>query len=192
MKLIRHIYDWMASKVHTRYAIWWLAGLFFIEASCFIIPVDPLLILFCLERQKRSLFYASIATISSVLGGIVGYVIGWRLWESIGIVLVKWLISETTFENIRLKYALYQTWAVLIAGFTPVPYKAVTISAGFCRLPFIPFILFSILARGARFFLIAGTIRLWGPQIKIFIDRYFNLLVVLFATLVLFFAWILT
>jgi membrane protein YqaA with SNARE-associated domain len=161
MKIIRTLYDWMGTKVDSYYANTWLSLLFFIEAF-FFIPVDPLLILFCVQKNKRSLYYATVATLSSVIGGFVGYMIGAVMWNSIGIKLVSWIISEQTFHNAVLKYKLYQNWAVLIAGFTPLPYKAITLSAGFCNLPLIPFLVFSLISRGARFFLVAGIIRIWG------------------------------
>lgn len=185
MKFIRDIYDWMGRKVDQPYAVAWLFALFFIEASFFFIPVDPLLILFCVQNRKRSFFYATVATIASVLGGIGGYIIGSTLWLSVGFPLVSWIISEETFNHVVAQYSLYESWAVFIAGFTPIPYKAVTISAGFCKLPFIPFVGYSILARGARFFLVAGAIRLWGVAIKRIIDDYFNYLVVAFTILLI-------
>ncbi len=181
MRSIRRVYDWFGTRVHSPYAYWWLVGLFFIESSFFFIPVDPLLILFCVEDKRRSIFFATIATLASVFGGIFGYLIGWLLWDSIGITLVRWIISEATFAHVVGKYTLYQAWAVFIAGFTPVPYKAVTISAGFCKLPFIPFVFYSAISRGLRFFLVAGSIRLWGDHIKIFIEKYFNYLVIVFT-----------
>lgn len=190
MRIIRRLYDWMGEKVRSPYANWWLASLFFIEAF-FFIPVDPLLILFCIENRKRSLSYATIATLSSVAGGVFGYSIGALMWESVGIKLVNWVISEQTFLNAVGKYKLYQNWAVLIAGFTPLPYKAVTLSAGFCKLPLLPFISFSLIARGARFFLISALIYRWGAHMKHFIDRYFSQLVLLFTVLVVASFWIL-
>ncbi|MFH1462016.1 MAG: VTT domain-containing protein [bacterium] len=190
MNIVRKIYDWMESKVYSKYANIWLGALFFIEAV-FFIPVDPLLILFCVTNNKKSIRYATIATVSSVAGGIFGYMIGNIMWQSIGIKLVSWFISEQTFNSAILKYKLYQNWAVLIAGFTPLPYKAITLSAGFCQLPIIPFIFFSFIARGARFFLVASTIRIWGPQIKHFIDRYFNQLVILFTIVLIASFWLL-
>jgi len=183
MNFIRKVYDWMGKKVYSKYANLWLAGLFFIEAV-FFIPVDPLLILFCVQNNKKSLKYATIATLSSVTGGVVAYGIGKLMWDTVGINLVKWVISETAFNTAVLKYKLYQNWAVLIAGFTPLPYKAVTLSAGFCGLSLAPFILYS-------FFLVAGSIRIWGPQIKIFIDRYFNQLVILFTIILIASVWLL-
>lgn len=190
MKFIRAIYDWMGAKVESAYATTWLSFLFFIEAF-FFIPVDPLLIIFCVQKSKKSLYYAAVATLSSVAGGFVGYMIGSVMWNSIGLKLVSWIISEQTFHSAVLKYKLYQNWAVLIAGFTPLPYKAITLSAGFCKLPIIPFLVFSLISRGARFFLVAGIIRIWGAQIKYFIDRYFNQLVILFTVLLILSIWLL-
>jgi len=181
---LKKIYNWMGKKTYSRYADQWLAALFFIEAV-FFIPVDPLLMLFCIENRKKSLYYASIATVSSVMGGIFGYFIGAFLWGSVGVKLVSWFISEAAFGRAVQTYKFYQNWAVLIAGFTPLPYKAITLSAGFCQLPIIPFIVCSLISRGARFFLVAGLLRIWGGQVKYFIDRYFNQLVVLFVALVI-------
>ena len=184
MRFIRRIYDWMSIKVKSPYANAWLAFLFFIESSIFIIPVDPLLILYCISNRTRVYYYAIVTTISSVIGGLFGYLIGAVLWQSIGTILVKWLISEQAFFSFVEKYKTYQHWAVLAAGFTPIPYKAVTISAGFCKLPVLPFVINSFIARGARFFLIAWAIKHWGSRIEIIIDRYFNHLVLLFIILV--------
>lgn len=184
MKVIRKTYDWMGNKVESKHALFWLSILFFVEAI-FFLPVDPLLVLFCVQNNKKAFLYATIATISSICGGIAGYLIGSLMWQSVGIKMVSWIISEATFNSAVLKYKLYQNWAVLIAGFTPLPYKAITLSAGFCNLPILPFILFSLISRGARFFLIAGTIYIWGTQIKNFIDRYFNQLVLLFTVLLI-------
>jgi membrane protein YqaA with SNARE-associated domain len=185
MNIIRRIYDWMGSKVGSPWANAWLLLLFFIESSVFIIPVDPLLILYCVKHQKRSFYYATLATIASVLGGLFGYAIGAVMWHTVGTWIVQNLISQHVFDGVAAKYAIYQHWAVLIAALTPVPYKAVTISAGFCHLSLPSFILFSILGRGLRFYLLAGLIYKWGERIQAFIDRYFNLLAVAFIFILL-------
>ena len=190
-KWVRTTYDWMGRKVNAPYADAWLGFLFFLEAFCFIIPIDPLLIVYCIHNKHKSLYYATISTVSSVAGGVVGYFIGYFLWDSVGAKLVYWVISPATFEGARQKYELYQHWAVLIGGISPFPYKAVTLSAGFCKLSLGPFIIFSFIARGLRFYLIAGAIKAWGSQIKFFIDRYFNQLVVLFVSMVMLFVWLL-
>lgn len=181
MKVIRKAYDWMGSKVGSPHADLWLVFLFFIESSFFIIPVDPLLILYCIAHARRALYYATLATGASVLGGLFGYAIGAVMWKSVGAVLVKWLISEHTFAHLVSNYKQYEYWVVLLGAFTPIPYKAITISAGFCGISLFPFVFCSIIGRGARFFLVAGAIRLWGPGIKTFIDVYFNQLVIAFS-----------
>ncbi len=183
MNVVRKVYNWAESKVDSPFALWWLAFLFCIE-SIFFIPIDPILLLYCLGNIKRSFFYATVATVSSVVGGVMAYFIGAWMWQSLGSSLVTWLISEQTFNSMLLKYKLYQNWAILIGGFLPIPYKAITLSAGYCRLDLFSFILFSFIARGARFFLMAGAIKIWGNGIRILIDKYFNQLVILFIILV--------
>ncbi len=140
--------------------------------------------LYCIEYQKRSYYFALVATVASVLGGITGYFIGAALWASIGQFLVSMILGQQAFDNAVAYFTDYQHWTVLIAGFTPVPYKAVTLGAGFCKLPLVPFIVNSLISRGARFFLIAGIIAIWGKQMKEYIDRYFNILAVAFVILV--------
>jgi len=188
--MLRRIYDWMGKKTESPHAKLWLSFLFFIEAV-FFIPVDPILILFCIQKPKKSFLYATIATISSVAGGLFGYFIGATLWNSVGIKLVDWAISKATFQKAVLSYKLYQNWAVFIAGFTPLPYKAITLSAGFCKLALLPFVFFSFVSRGARFFLTAGLLSIWGSQVKNFIDRYFNQLILLFVALIVIGFWFL-
>jgi len=186
--MLKKIYDWMGTKVHSRFATPFLAFLFFIEAI-FFLPTDPILILFCLERREKAYWYATVSLIASVCGGMAAYWIGLTLWDTIGpqilhTKLVSCIISQETFEYLCFQYDQYSHWAVLIAGFSPLPYKAATLSAGFCQISFAPFVVFSVLARGARFFLVAWTIKTWGKQIKKYIDRYFNLLVVLTIVIV--------
>lgn len=190
MNAVKNWYNWMGRQVHTSYAIPVLLLMFFIEATIFFIPVDPLLILYCLEHRTRSLYYALLATLASVIGGIFGYLIGFTLWQTVGQFIVNVIISPATFAKVVQWFTNYESIAVLIAGFTPVPYKAVTIGAGFCKLPLSPFIIYSFIARAARFFLLAGIIRIWGNQIKEYIDRYFNLFVFLFLGIVIGGIWL--
>jgi len=185
--MLKKIYDWLGSKVHSKYADPFFCILFFLEAIV-LVPVDPILILYCLENRKKALQYAAMATLSSVAGGITGYLLGSFLWNMAGQQIlqfrfVAYVLPEKTFLYLKSLYHQYATWAILISGFTPIPYKAATLSAGFCKLPLIPFIIFSAIARGARFFLVAGLIKLWGVHIKGFIDKYFNLLAMLFVFL---------
>lgn len=189
MNILKKIYSSCGRMVHTPYAMPLLAFLFFIEAI-FFIPVDPILIVFCIEKRHRSLLFALIATCASVAGGLAGYYIGYAIWETIGQTIIAYIISPDRFEQLIHTYTKYESWAVLIAGFTPLPYKAVTLTAGFCKLPLMPFIICSFIARGARFFCVGTIIYIWGETIKEYIDQHFNLLVGLFATVVMVACWL--
>lgn len=192
MNVLKRTYHWMGMHVHSPYATPVLALFFFIESSIFFVPVDPLLILYCVEHRNRVWYYATIATIASVIGGLFGYVIGFLLWQTIGQFIVHYIISPTIFNKVVQSFTRYESIAVLFAAISPIPYKAVTIGAGFCKLPLIPFIIFSIIGRGFRFYALAGIIYIWGEQIKEFIDRYFNILVLLFLILVFGGMWLIT
>lgn len=191
MKFLKRIYDWMGRQVNTVYATPMLAFLFFIEASIFFIPVDPLLILYCTEHRQKSWYYATVATLSSVLGGLFGYLIGYALWQTVGSFVTTYIISPETFAKAVESFKYHENLAVLIGGISPVPYKAVTIGAGFCKLPIAPFVFYSIIARGARFYALAAIIYTWGDRIKIYIDRYFDILAILFLIVVLGGIWVL-
>lgn len=182
MSSVRRIYDWMGSRVYSRYADITLGILFYLEAI-FFIPTDPMLIIYCIERRDKAYYYATIATISSVLGGLTGYFIGYWFWHTMGqqIIhhpMVSYIMTPDTFTHLCGLYKKYEALAILAAAFTPIPYKAATLTAGFCNLSLMPFIVASLIGRGARFYLYAITISIWGKQIKQYIDRYFNLLVV--------------
>lgn len=195
MSSIKRLYDWMGTRVYSPYASHILAILFFLEAIVFI-PTDPMLIVYCLERQDRAYYYATIATLASVLGGLTGYGIGYMLWHSVGpqiinSAFVRYIMTPATFHYLCQLYKHYEAWAILAAAFTPIPYKAATLSAGFCNLSLAPFIIASLIGRGARFYLYAITISIWGHRIKEYIEKYFNLLV-MFAMIVIFTAiWLL-
>ena len=173
----------MGSKVHSKYSTLFLAAMFFVEAI-FFLPTDPLLILYCVERRHKAMFYGLVATVSSVIGGIAGYFIGLTVWETAGRKIISLFVTQGAFEEACAIYEHYEKYAVLVAGFSPLPYKAVTLTAGFCRLPLITFVICSLIARGARFMLVATVISIWGKKIKKYIDRYFNQLVVLFVLII--------
>jgi membrane protein YqaA with SNARE-associated domain len=190
MKVLKTMYDRLGAQVHSPYATPLLAFLFFIEAI-FFVPVDPLLILYCIEHRARAWYFATIATVASVAGGTLGYFIGLWCWNLIGQKMVLLLFSPTLFDQAVQYFKQYEIYAVLIAGFTPFPYKLITLGAGFCKLPLMPFLICSFIARGARFYLLAFIISIWGEQIKEYIDRYFNLFVLLFLAILLIVAWFL-
>ncbi|HEX7044163.1 MAG TPA: YqaA family protein [Burkholderiales bacterium] len=180
---LRRLYDWVLSLAQHPHAGLALFLVAFAESSFFPIPPDVLLIALALGLPQRAWRLALIATVGSVLGGIVGYGIGWGLMASVG----QWILDvyglHEQFERIRDWYLRYDLWAVLIAGFTPIPYKVFTIAAGAFDMDLWRFTGASVVGRGGRFFLVAGLIFYYGAPIKSFIDRYFNLLTVLFAVL---------
>lgn len=180
---IRWLYDWVLHWAETPYSVPALVGLSFAESSFFPVPPDVLLIAMCLSLPKRSLWFAAVCTAASVVGGALGYVIGWFLWEQVSGFFFTFVFSEHVFQVVAEKYNENAFWAVFTAGLTPIPYKVFTIAAGVFEINFNEFIFASILGRSARFFAVAGLIRVFGPPIRTFIDRYFNLLSILFVVL---------
>lgn len=188
MSGVKRVYDWMGNRVYSPYGDVILGALFYLEAI-FFIPTDPMLIIYCIERRDKAYYYATIATVCSVLGGLTGYYIGYTLWLTMGqqIIhhpMVSYIMTPATFNHLCGLYKKYESLAILAAAFTPIPYKAATLTAGFCNLSLMPFIIASIIGRGARFYLYAITISIWGKQIKQYIDRYFNLLVLFAMTVI--------
>ncbi len=155
-------------------AVYWLALVSFTESAFFIVPPDVLLAPMSLAKPHKAWHYASLTTIMSVLGGLLGYAIGVFAFEKIS----PWLLQSHyahAFEMTQRWFSEWGFWAILVAGFTPIPYKIFTISAGVAGMALIPFTLGSFLARGARFFLVAGLMR-WGgapfeAKLKQWMDR---------------------
>ena len=185
MKIFRNLYEWTLTKSSHKKAPWFLSIISFSESSFFPIPPDIILIPMVLAKKTKAFFYALICTISSVLGGVLGYFIGLILFNSIGIILINLYHLNDSINEFKNYYNLYGPWIVVIAGFTPFPFKVITIASGLFQLNFIIFILCSFLSRGARFYLVAGLLYLYGEKIRIFIDRYFNFLTILFLILLI-------
>ncbi|UCF19537.1 MAG: DedA family protein [Gemmatimonadota bacterium] len=178
---VRRLYDWVLGWAESAYGSAALFVLAFVEASFFLVPPDVLLIALCVGKPRRSLFFAGLCTAGSVMGGIFGYVIGYQLYEFIGRPIIEFYDAGAAFQRVGDLYKANLVMALGTAGFTPIPYKVFTIAAGAFAVPFLPFVAISAVSRGARFFLVAGLIRRWGPQIRTFIDRYFNLLTLVFV-----------
>lgn len=163
-----------------RHFDWLMAALFFSEAIFFPIPIDPLLILACLKKPYKSLYYGTIATIASVVGGVTAYWIGALLWNNLGLTLINVFTSPENFNAACFNLEAYEAWAVLIAGFTPFPYKVMALVTGFCQVSLGQFIIFSILSRAARFMLIAALAKRYGLKVQNYLDRYGTILIGLF------------
>lgn len=183
MGIGKKLYNWVLHWAETPYGVPALFLLALAESSFFPIPPDVLLIALALGLTRSSFRFAFICTVGSVIGGAIGYYIGWQLMESIGIPILEFYEVMNRFDWIAEKYRHYDAWAVGIAGFTPIPYKVFTIAAGASQINFTVFIITSFISRGARFFIVAGLIYFFGESIKNFIDKYFNLLTVVFTIL---------
>jgi membrane protein YqaA with SNARE-associated domain len=180
-QIVRNLYDWVLHWADTPYGMPALFILAFAESSFFPVPPDVLLIALAISIPTRAFRYALVCSIGSVLGGMVGYFIGFQFYELIGKPIIEFYHGEAKFEEIRLLYDQYGTWAVFIAGLTPIPYKVFTIASGVFQFKFLNFMLASIVSRSVRFFAVSALIWFFGPTIKSFIDKYFNLLVVVFT-----------
>jgi membrane protein YqaA with SNARE-associated domain len=180
---MRKSYDWVLHWAETPSAVPALFILAFAESSFFPIPPDVLLIALSISIPRRSFYYAGVCSVASILGGILGYYIGLEFMELIGNRILDFYGYMDEFQQVGDLYRAYDVWMVGLAGFTPIPYKVFTIASGAFEIPFFSFIAASLVSRSARFFLVGGLIYLFGAPVKEFIDKYFNVLTILFFVL---------
>lgn len=173
--MIRRLYDWTLSLANSPYALWALAFVAFIESSVFPIPPDLLMIPMIIAAPRRAFLIAGVATVASVLGGILGYAIGMFAMDTIGQPILSALGKAHAMEEFSVRFNDVGFWAVLIAGITPFPYKVITIMSGATGMPVLTFITTSILARALRFFIIATLLWKFGEPIKHFIEKRLSL-----------------
>lgn len=181
---LRRLYDWVLSWANRPGGPWALGGIAVAEASFFPIPPDVLLIPLCLGRPRRSWWFAAICTVGSVAGAALGYLIGAALYQTVGVPILELYGLTAEYDALGARYAQNLVLTLGVAGFTPIPFKVFTIAAGGFAVPFGPFLAISLVSRGARFFLVAGLIRLFGEPIREFIDRHFNWLSIALAAAV--------
>jgi membrane protein YqaA with SNARE-associated domain len=182
--MLRRLYDWTMAKAAHRHAQWWLAAFAFVEASFFPIPPHPLLGLMCLAEPKKAIRFAIVATLASVLGGLLGYAIGHFVYESIGIQLLHLLGLAQSFPKAACYLREYGAEIIMIKGATPIPFKLLTITAGFIEMPLLTFIGASLVSRSISFMIVGVLFRLFGAPIKAFIDKYLGLATAAFAVAV--------
>ncbi|MEO0588998.1 MAG: DedA family protein [Pseudomonadota bacterium] len=185
MAWLRILYDWTMDKASHPYAQGWLAFFCFIEASFFPIPPHPLLGLMCLAEPKKALRFGIIATLASVMGGMFGYFIGAVMFDSLGVWLLGLIGLTESFPTAACYLKEYDWEAIFIAGSTPVPFKLLTISAGFVGMNLVTFVLASLMGRGMIFFTVGALFRVFGAPIKVFIDKYLGLVTTAFVVLVI-------
>ncbi len=180
---LRRLYDWVLGWADRPGGVWALFGISFAEASFFPLPPDLLLLPLALGRPRRAFWFALVCTAGSVLGAIGGYLIGSFVFTSIGQPILDLYGAGDQYESLGRMYNDNLLLTLGTAGFTPVPFKVFTIAAGAFGVAFVPFVVISALSRSGRFFLVAGLIRLFGKPIRGFIERWFNLLSILFVIL---------
>ncbi|APH73925.1 YqaA family protein [Aquibium oceanicum] len=181
--MLRRLYDWTMSLAATRHAEKALAGVSFVESSFFPIPPDVLLIPMVLSERRKWIRYALICTVSSVIGALLGYLIGAFLFEVIGQPILELYDAQESFARMQGWYASWGGWGVLFAAITPFPYKVLTIFSGFVGMNIVSFIIVSIIGRGLRFFLVSWLLYHFGAPIRAFIERNLGLLFTLFMVL---------
>jgi membrane protein YqaA with SNARE-associated domain len=181
--MMRRLYDWMMQMAASRRAPWALALVSFIESSFFPIPPDVMLIPMILSRREQAWWYASIATIASVVGGLLGYAIGYYFYDTVGLPILKFYGREHALDSFIAFVHTYGVPAVIIKGMTPIPFKVVTIAAGVAKMDLFAFIGASIIARAMRFYLVAGLLYFFGEPIREFIERRLMLVTTMFVVL---------
>lgn len=181
---IRRLYDWVLSWADRPGGPGALVGVAVAEAVFFPIPPDVLLIPLCLGDPRRALRFALLCTAGSLAGAVLGYWVGSALYDSMG----QWILQTYGYGDLyRRMGGLYRDNLVITlgaAGFTPIPFKVFTIAAGGFKVPILAFLGISAVSRGARFFLVAGLLRIFGEPVREFIDRWFNLLTILLVVLI--------
>ncbi len=173
--MLRRLYDQIMRLAAHRHAGWWMALVSFIESSLFPIPPDVMLVPMVLADRRKAWMYALICTVASVIGGFLGYAIGYFLFESIGAWVIQLYHLAQEFETFQHTFNTYGAWIVLIKGMTPIPYKLITITAGVTKLDLLVFTVASVGSRGMRFFLVAWLLWQFGPPIRDFIERRLTL-----------------
>jgi len=169
--MLRRLYDWCIASANKPYAIWILGLISFAESSFFPVPPDVMLIPMALAQPRKAWLFAAVCTVTSVAGGVLGYAIGALLYDSIGGWIIQLYGYGNKVETFRAQYAEYGAWIILLKGFTPIPYKLVTITSGFAAYSLPLFILFSVITRGARFSLLPLLLNRYGPQARAMIEE---------------------
>lgn len=181
--VLRSLYDWTMEWLQTPYGVLVLFLVAVAESSFFPIPPDVFLMALCISMPRKSFRFAGICAVGSVVGGIIGYGLGFWFMDAIGSRIIEIYGLADKYQVVQDLYREYDAWAVGVAGFTPLPYKVFTITAGAFRIDFPTFVIVSFFSRSARFVLVAGLIYRYGAPIRGFIERYLNILTMLFVVL---------
>ncbi|TAK47531.1 MAG: DedA family protein [Xanthobacteraceae bacterium] len=173
--MLRRLYNWCLDAAHKPHASWIMGAVSFAESSFFPIPPDVMMVPMALARPDKAWSYAVMCTLTSVAGGLLGYTIGAMLYDSLGQWLIQFYGYGQKVETFRSAYAQYGAWIILLKGLTPIPYKVVTITSGFADYNIWLFMLFSVIARGGRFFVVAFLLHRYGARARDVIERRLGL-----------------
>lgn len=181
--ILRGLYDWTMEWLQTPYGVMVLFFVAVAESSFFPIPPDVFLMALCISLPRKSFRFAGICAVGSVIGGIIGYGLGLWFMDALGSRIIELYGFADKYQVVQDLYREYDAWAVGAAGFTPLPYKVFTITAGAFRIDFPTFVVVSFVSRSARFMLVAGLIYKFGAPIRGFVERYLNILTMIFLVL---------
>ena len=182
--MLRKMYDKTIALASKPHAMWAMGAVSFTESSFFPIPPDALLIPMVLARPDRGWTIAFVCTASSVLGGMFGYAIGYFLYQTLGTWLIDLYGLQQGAQDFKAAYDKWGLWIILIKGLTPIPYKLVTIASGAAQFDFVVFVLASIATRGVRFYVEVGLLKVFGPAIRTFVEKYLTLVTTAFLVIV--------
>ena len=174
--VVRRLYDWTVGWAERPGGTWALFLIAVAESSFFPVPPDVLLIALCVGAPRASFRFALVASAGSVLGGVLGWTIGYAAWHLVKGVFIPWVFTQATFDQVQALYHGNAFLAILTAAFTPIPYKVFTVTAGVLEVSLPTLVAASVVGRSGRFFLVAAVLYVFGPRVRALIDRYFDLL----------------
>lgn len=183
--MLRRVYDWAMRTAAHKHAEWALAGVSFVESSVFPIPPDVILMPMVLADRSKAWRYAAIATISSVIGGFLGYAIGYFLFEAVGRPILDFYHVMDKYDSLKHSFDEWGAWIIIAKGWTPIPYKFLTITSGALQFDLLAFTIASVVSRGMRFFLVAGLLWAFGPPIRAFVEKRLTLVTTLFVVILI-------
>ncbi len=169
--MLRPLYNRILQLSARKDAVWWMSAVSFAESSFFPLPPDIMLVPMCLAEPKKLWRYTNICALASLIGGLFGYAVGFYLFESVGRLIIDLYNAQESFQRFQDMFAEFGPWFLILKGITPIPYKLLTITAGFAHLDLTVFILCSIVARFSRFYMIAILLHFYGPQVRDIIEK---------------------
>jgi membrane protein YqaA with SNARE-associated domain len=184
--MIEKLYNWMIKQAESKNSVWVLALISFVESSFFPLPPDPVLAIVVAKNKDRAIYYALVCSIASVLGGFLGYYIGYAFFETIGSSIISYYGQLENFEKFATELNKWAFWIICAKGLTPIPYKVVTIASGLAKIDLCTFAIASLLTRSMRFFLLSFICKTFGEKVLAFIEKYkkITLLLVIISVIV--------